>query len=74
MDQYNDQPVETLSVIFKEQEFDESRYSNLVAQQMATTHHTLELKESHLITTLSQAIGAMDQPTVDGINTYLISK
>jgi len=74
MDQYNDQPVETLSVIFKEQEFDESRYSNLVAQQMATTHHTLELKESDLINTLSQAIGAMDQPTVDGINTYLISK
>jgi asparagine synthase (glutamine-hydrolysing) len=74
MDQATDQPVETLSVIFKERQFDESRYSNMAAQQMATQHHTLELGESDLINSLSQAIGAMDQPTVDGINTYLISK
>jgi asparagine synthase (glutamine-hydrolysing) len=74
MDSKTDEPVQTLSVIFKEQEFDESLYSNEVARQMATNHHTLELGESDLITALSQAIGAMDQPTVDGINTYLISQ
>jgi asparagine synthase (glutamine-hydrolysing) len=74
MSPQSDRPVETLSVIFKEQEFDESEYSNLVAQQMATKHHTLELGQSDLITALSSAIGSMDQPTVDGINTFLISK
>lgn len=74
MDHGTDQAVETLSVIFREQEFDESRYSNMVAKQMATKHHTLELRESDLINSLSQAIGSMDQPTVDGINTYLVSK
>ncbi|GJL78210.1 MAG: asparagine synthetase B [Nitrospinaceae bacterium] len=74
MDQKTDRPVETLSVVFRESEFDESRYSNEVAEQMGTQHHTLELDESALIDALSQAIGAMDQPTVDGINTFLISK
>ncbi len=74
MDPKSDRSVETLSVIFKEQEFDESEYSNLVAEQMETKHHTLELGEADLISTLSEAISAMDQPTVDGINNYLISK
>ena len=74
MDHGTHQPMETLSVIFEDRKFDESRYSNMVAQQMVTNHHTLKLGESDLINALSQAIGAMDQPTVDGINTFLISQ
>lgn len=74
MHQQSDRPVETLSVVFKEPEYDESLYSNKVAQQMGTNHRTLELDESDLISALPQAIGAMDQPTVDGVNTFLISK
>ena len=74
MHQEADHAVETLSVIFKEPEYDESVYSDKVAQQMGTRHHTLELGESDLVNALPQAILAMDQPTVDGINTFLISK
>ncbi len=74
MDQETDRPVETLSVVFKEPDYDESIYSDKVAQQIGTRHRTLEIAESDLIASLPQAIGAMDQPTVDGINTFLISK
>jgi len=74
MNHEKDHPVETLSVVFKEPEYDESVYSDKVAQQMATHHRTLELGESDLVNALPQAIAAMDQPTVDGINTFLISK
>ena len=74
MDSSTEQPVETLSVVFAESEFDESKYSSMVARQMKTHHQTLELGESDLMEALSQGIGAMDQPTVDGINTFLISK
>ena len=74
MDRENHDPVQTLSVVFRESQYDESRYSNLVAQQMGTQHHTLELSEEDLLESLPQAIAAMDQPTVDGINTFFISK
>ncbi len=74
MKQNNPAQLNTLSVIFKEQEFDESPYSQLVAQHLETHHQTLELGEKELIEALPQAIGAMDQPTVDGINTWFISR
>jgi asparagine synthase (glutamine-hydrolysing) len=74
MNKKTDSPVETLSVVFKEPEYDESVYSKQVAEKMGTRHHTLELDESDLVNALPDAISAMDQPTVDGINTYLISR
>jgi asparagine synthase (glutamine-hydrolysing) len=74
MDQETDSSVETLSVVFKEPDYDESVYSDKVVQQMGTRHRTLEINESELVSALPEAISAMDQPTVDGINTFLISK
>lgn len=74
MHQETDRPVQTLSVVFKEPDYDESLYSKKVAEQMATRHQTLELDEADLVSSLPQAIAAMDQPTVDGINTFLIAK
>ncbi len=74
MQKETDAPVQTLSVVFKETDYDESVYSDKVAKQMGTRHRTLELGESDLVNALPEAISAMDQPTVDGINTFLISK
>jgi asparagine synthase (glutamine-hydrolysing) len=74
MQKETDSPVETLAVVFKEPDYDESAYSDKVAQEMETRHRTLELDESDLVNALPEAIAAMDQPTVDGINTFLISK
>jgi asparagine synthase (glutamine-hydrolysing) len=74
MEKENDSAVETLSVVFKEPDYDESAYSEKVALQMGTRHRRLELDESDLVNALPEAISAMDQPTVDGINTFLISK
>lgn len=66
--------IKTLSVVFKEKDFDESQYSQLVSSQFQTDHQALLLEEDDLLQTLPKAIAAMDQPTVDGINTYLISR
>ena len=67
-------PIKTLSIIFKEKKFDESEYSTLVAQEFGTNHQNLLLEESDLLKALPKAISAMDQPTLDGINTFLISQ
>lgn len=64
----------TISVVFREQEYDESQFSRLVAREFETDHQTMELDGKELLRSLPQAVSAMDQPTVDGINTYLISR
>lgn len=74
MSRFHDTPVKTLSIAFEEKEFDESEYSKLIATRFATDHHVLRLSEIDLLDALPAAIMAMDQPTMDGINTFLISK
>ncbi len=67
-------PITTLTIGFKEKEFDESEHSAEISKLFNTRHKLLTLDEEQLLKALPQAISAMDQPTMDGINTYLISR
>jgi len=67
-------PIQTISVTFQDKDYDESKYSSLFADHLGTKHHELLLSERDLIENLSPALASMDQPTVDGINTYMISQ
>jgi len=67
-------PIRTISVTFQDKDYDESKYSSLFANLLGTNHHELLLSERDLIESLSPALASMDQPTVDGINTYMISQ
>ena len=64
----------TISVIFKEKDFNEFEFSSQVAKAFNTDHQTLLLEKEDLLNALPSVIAAMDQPTVDGVNTYLISR
>jgi asparagine synthase (glutamine-hydrolysing) len=46
----------------------------LVAKKYNTRHHTLLIRSSDLWEQLPEALDAMDSPSGDGINTYIISK
>ena len=70
----SDDPVTTLNIGFKEKAFDESEYSKEIATRFKTKHHVLRLDEEQLLEALPASLSAMDQPTIDGINTYLISR
>ncbi|MBL4664453.1 MAG: asparagine synthase (glutamine-hydrolyzing) [Nitrospinaceae bacterium] len=70
----SDEPITTLTIGFKEKEFDESEYSAEISHLFNTKHQLLTLDEEQLLESLPAAIGAMDQPTMDGINTFLISR
>lgn len=69
-----DAPLDTFSVGFAEQEFDEADRSDLVAKTFGTRHHIIRLDEKQLLDAIPQALEAMDQPSVDGINTYVVSQ
>lgn len=64
----------TFSVVFEEQEFDETQYSRLVASRFGADHSEIILSENDLLDQLPEALQAMDQPTGDGINTYVVSR
>jgi asparagine synthase (glutamine-hydrolysing) len=63
----------TFSLVFREEEFDEARYSREVARRFGTEHLEVLVSEKDTLASLPDALRAMDQPTIDGINTYLVS-
>ncbi|MFQ5663086.1 MAG: asparagine synthase (glutamine-hydrolyzing) [Terriglobia bacterium] len=65
--------LRTFSVVFPEDESDEAACAQRVAGEFRTAHHELALDEAELLRQLPGALAAMDQPTADGINTYLVS-
>jgi asparagine synthase (glutamine-hydrolysing) len=67
-------PVHTFSVVFNEAEFSEERYADLVANRFRTEHTTIRLKPEDLLHALPDALAAMDHPSADGPNTYVVSK
>ncbi|HEY4053583.1 MAG TPA: asparagine synthase (glutamine-hydrolyzing) [Terriglobales bacterium] len=68
------QPPTTFSVIFREQEYNEQDSSRLVAKYFKTDHHEILCPAEDGLALSHDAIDAMDQPTIDGLNTHLICK
>jgi asparagine synthase (glutamine-hydrolysing) len=67
-------PIETFSIVFNEKQYDESEYSQIVAKKYKTNHTAFLMKPDDLIHNLEPFFKSMDNPTVDGINTYMISQ
>jgi len=63
----------TFSLVFQEEEFDEGRYSREVARCFGSDHHEILVSERAALAALPDALCAMDQPTIDGLNTYVIA-
>src|SRR5580692_8198520 len=63
-----------LTIGFEEDSFDESQQSQQTAQALGIPHRSVRLPASRMAESLDHALWAMDQPTVDGLNAYWISK
>jgi asparagine synthase (glutamine-hydrolysing) len=67
-------PVNTFNVFFDEPEFSEEKYAKVIAKKYNTRHHPIKLSPDDFLNELPAAIKAMDHPSGDGPNTYIISK
>jgi len=65
--------VHTFTVAFPENEFSEAAIARRTAQSFGTTHSEVMLGGDDMLGRLGEAIGALDLPTMDGINTYFVS-
>lgn len=55
-------------------ERDETRLAAEVARELGLDHHVYWLDRDEFLADLDAALSAMDQPSIDGINTYFVSK
>ena len=63
----------TFALVFREKEFNEAEHSRLVARRFKTDHHEIMVSQEDALATLPEALRGMDQPTIDGVNTWLVS-
>lgn len=66
--------INLLTIGFSEQEFSEIQSATEMARHLNMPHRIVHLAPADFNDLLSGALGAIDQPTVDGINTFVISK
>ena len=70
----SNQNTNTFSVVFKEKGFDERKFSRMMASKYKTNHFELELNPEDILHQIEEPFKFMDHPSVDGINTFFISK
>ena len=73
MSRVSDRRPKTFSIVFDEPSFTEAPFSRSVAERFNTDHSEIRLSEDRLIQILPAAIASIDQPTMDGINTFVVS-
>lgn len=66
--------IRTLSLGFDVAEADESREAAATAAALGSQHTTQILTGKQLCAAWPRALAAMEQPTVDGLNTYIVSQ
>jgi asparagine synthase (glutamine-hydrolysing) len=65
--------LRTFTVVFPEQEFSEAKLARSTAKHFGTHHEELLLGGEEMLAHLDDAVASLDQPTMDGINTYFVS-
>ena len=65
--------MHTFTLNFGEPEYSEASTARRTAELLATNHRELLLTGEDMLKRVDEAVGAMDQPTIDGVNTYFVS-
>ena len=65
--------IESFTLTFPGTAFDEGELARLAANRFKTKHTEVPLSGETVLSRLDEALAALDQPTMDGINTYFVS-
>lgn len=69
-----DADLRTFAIVFDQKDYDERKYSRLAAERNHTQHTELELDGAMVKQYLKQALSSFDQPSMDGLNTWFVSR
>ena len=65
--------IQSFTLSFPDTPYDEAPLARRVAHATGTKHTEIPLQGAHMLMRLDEAVSALDQPTMDGINTYFVS-
>ena len=65
--------IQSFTLSFPGTPYDEAPLARLIAEHTGTTHTEIPLSGSDMLNRLDEAVAALDQPSMDGINTYFVS-
>lgn len=66
--------IRSVTLTFPGTNYDEAPLARRVAEACGTEHTEVPLGGGEMLEQLQAALGALDQPTMDGINTYFVSR
>ncbi len=74
MSEAEEQKLATFSIVFQgsDEAYSEERWSSLVSGRFQTSHRQVTVPESEVCTSVTRAVASMDQPSQDGVNTFLV--
>ena len=72
--QVSDTTIDTFTVTFGDSDYSEAEPAREVAHRFSTRHHEILLSASDLLNALPDVFDAMDQPSLDGLNTFIVSR
>jgi asparagine synthase (glutamine-hydrolysing) len=67
-------PIKSFSVCFKGKEFGEESCAEKLARRYGAEHYSVLVTEDEILSMLPEALHAMDQPSIDGLNTFVVSQ
>ncbi|SDY33080.1 asparagine synthase (glutamine-hydrolyzing) [Halopenitus persicus] len=67
-------PLHTFSIDFDDSDYSEGSFAREVAAEFGTEHHSRTVSAEDVRDQLPEIIEQMDQPTVDGVNTFFVSQ
>ncbi|HEY0004469.1 MAG TPA: asparagine synthase (glutamine-hydrolyzing) [Pyrinomonadaceae bacterium] len=66
--------VRAFTISFADKNFDEEGLAQETARRLGVEHHPILLTESEMLDSYADALKAMDQPSMDGVNTFYVSR
>lgn len=69
-----EKPITTLSVVFDEEGFSEKFYQDLMVRKIKSVHREIKITARDFFDSFEEIFKAMDQPTIDGVNTFFIAE
>ena len=65
--------IQSFTLTFPGTTFDEAALARVVADRCGSQHTEVPLDGAAILSRIDEALAALDQPTMDGINTYFVS-
>ena len=66
--------LHTISIVFDEEKFSEAKFQKIIIDKTGARHSSYTVNKDEFYQSVPDILQAMDQPSIDGINSYFICK